>query len=150
MQDSRELAASIVRNLLSLMRYSHRLGHRLRREHGISGRRLSVLRYLGENGEHAVSEVSRYLNLRDGTVSPLLDNMAQEGLVTKRRCPDDSRRVLIQITEHGREVAATAPMTAFGLLRRDLPTLPPVELSAIDAAVSRIVELAQLDESLME
>ncbi len=150
MSDPRELSESIVRNLLSLMRYSHRLGHRLRREHGISGRRLSVLRYLGESGEHSVSEISHYLNLRDGTVSPLLDGMAQDGLVTKERCANDSRKVLLKVTEYGREVAASAPMTAFGLLRQELPTLSLNELSAIDAAVARIVELAQLDESLME
>jgi DNA-binding MarR family transcriptional regulator len=150
MQDSRSLSESIVRNLLSLMRYSHRLGHRLHREYGISGRRLSVLRYLSDEGEHSVSEIGRFLNLRDGTVSPLLESMVQEGLLVKRRCPRDSRRVLLQTTEHGRSVAAQAPMTVFALLRQELPTLPPSELSAIDAAVSRVIELAQLDESLVE
>jgi DNA-binding MarR family transcriptional regulator len=150
MQDTQVLAESIVRNLLNLMRYSHRLGHRLRREYGISGRRLSVLRYLEQEGERSVSEISRYLNLRDGTVSPLLDCMVQEGLVTKRRCPDDSRRVLLAITDHGRHVAAQAPLTAFGLLRRDLPQLSPAELATIDNAVARVVELARVDESLTE
>ncbi len=150
MQDTHELAESIVRNLLSLMRYSHRLGHWLRREYGISGRRLSVLRYLEQAGERSVSEISQYLNLRDGTVSPLLDSMVQEGLVTKRRCPDDCRRVLLSVTDEGHEIAARAPLTAFGLLRRDLPQLSLEELVAIDAAVARLVELVQMDESLME
>lgn len=150
MQDSRALAESIVRNLLSLMRYSHRLGHRLQREYGVSGRRLSVLRYLSEEGEHSVSEISRYLNLRDGTVSPLLESMVQDGLLDKRRCARDNRRVLLQVTEHGREVVANTPMTVFALLRKELPTLSPSELAVMDAAISRIIELAQLDESLME
>jgi DNA-binding MarR family transcriptional regulator len=150
MQDSHELPESIVRKLLSLMRYSHRLGHRLHRDYGISGRRLSVMRYLAENGEHSVSEVSRYLNLRDGTVSPLLESMVQDGLLTKRRCPNDSRKVLLTVTEHGREVAAQAPLTVFGQLRRELPTLTQEELQAIDDAMSRIIELAALDQSLLE
>lgn len=150
MQDSRALAESIVRNLLSLMRYSHRLGHRLQKEYGISGRRLSVLRYLSEEGEHAVSEIGRYLNLRDGTVSPLLESMVQDGLLHKRRSTLDNRRVLLQVTDHGREVVANSPMTVFALLRKELPTLSPSELSDMDAAISRIIELAQLDESLME
>ncbi len=150
MQDSQSLPESIVRKLLSLMRYSHRLGHRLHREYGISGRRLSVLRYLAENGEHSVSEISRYLNLRDGTVSPLLDCMVKDALLTKRRCPRDSRRVLLTVTDHGRELAAQAPLTVFGQLRRELPNLSPTELQALDEAMTRIIEVAQLDQSLLE
>ncbi len=150
MQDSQSLSESIVRKLLSLMRYSHRLGHRLRREYGISGRRLSVMRYLDEDGEHSVSEISRYLNLRDGTVSPLLECMVQDGLLTKRRCPKDSRRVLLTVTDHGREVTSLAPLTVFGQLRRELPNLSPTDLQALDDAMSRIIDVAQLDQSLLE
>lgn len=147
---AKELAESIVRNLLILVRYSHRLGHRLQKEYGISGRRLSIIRYLLEDGEHSVSEISRYLNLRDGTTSPLLEDMVQNGLLTKRRCPKDNRRILLSVTEKGKEIAQSAPMTLFGQLRRVLPSLPEDELAHIDRALARIIELADLDESLME
>ena len=150
MQDSDALAQSIVKHLLSLMRYSHRFGHRLRKEYGISGRRLSVLRYLDEHGEHSVSDISRYLNLRDGTTSPLVECLREEGLVTRRKCERDSRKVLVQVTDKGREISSRAPLTAFGRLRQELPKLSPKELSEIDAAIARVIEVAALDESLLE
>jgi len=145
-----ELSESIVRRLLGLVRYSHRFGHRLQREYGVSGRRLSVLRYLLENGQKSLGDISRYLNLRDGTTSPLLDSMAQAGLVSRERCTKDYRRVLFSITEEGRALAESAPLTVFARLRQDLPGLPADELAEIDRALVRIVAVADLDESLLE
>ena len=102
-----------MRRLLSLVRYSHRFGHRLQREYGVSGRRLSVLRYLADEGEHSLSDISRYLNLRDGTTSPLLDSMAQDALVSRRHPADDNRKVLFEVTESGRTLFADTPLTIF-------------------------------------
>ncbi|MFO7697705.1 MAG: MarR family transcriptional regulator [Anaerolineae bacterium] len=150
MESSQNLSESIVRRLLSLVRYSHRFGHRLQREYGVSGRRLSVLRYLADEGEHSLSDISRYLDLRDGTTSPLLDSMAQAGLVSRRRCTDDCRRVLFQVSEEGRTLVDSAPLTVFARLRKYLPDLSPEELSAIDAALARINTVAELEESLLE
>ena len=150
MEPPENLSESIVRRLLSLVRYSHRFGHRLQSQYGVSGRRLSVLRYLADQGVKSLGDISRHLNLRDGTTSPLMDSMAQAGLVSRRRCSNDSRRVLFEVTAEGRELADTAPLTLFGRLRRELPGLSPEELSAIDAALARIIDVAELDESLLE
>jgi len=150
LRSSAELTESIVRRLLSLVRYSHRFGHQLKRDYGVSGRRLSVLRYLAEYGEHSLSDISRYLNLRDGTTSPLLDSMTQDGLVSRRRDSADCRRVMFTITEEGGRLADTAPLTVFARLRRDLPGLSEEELLAIDGALERIIAVADLDESLLE
>ena len=144
------LSESIIRRLLSLVRYSHRFGHRLQRDYGVSGRRLSVLRYLAERGEHSLSDISRYLYLRDGTTSPLLESMVQAGLVSRRRCPSDSRRVLFTVTDEGRTLLDRAPLTVYARLRQELPQLPPEDLAEIDRALSRLVELADFDESLLE
>ncbi len=149
-QTPAELSESIVRRLLSLVRYSHRFGHRLQREYGVSGRRLSVLRYLLENGQKSLGDISRYLNLRDGTTSPLLDSMAQAGLVSRERCTRDCRRVLFSVTEEGRTLVESTPLTVFARLRRDLPGLSAEELAEIDRALVRIVAIADLDESLLE
>jgi DNA-binding MarR family transcriptional regulator len=150
LEPSQALSESIVRQLLSLVRYSHRLGHRLQREYGVSGVRLSVLRYLVDEGEHSVCGISRYLDLRDGTTSPMLDSMAQDGLLSKRKDPDDNRRVLYLATERGREVVERAPLTVWGRLRKELPGLDAEELASMDAALERIVAIANLDESLLE
>jgi DNA-binding MarR family transcriptional regulator len=149
-ESSQSLSESIVRRLLSLVRYSHRFGHQLQSQYGVSGRRLSVLRYLAEQGEHSLSDISRYLNLRDGTTSPLLDSMVQAGLVSRRRDTTDCRKVQFEVMPEGRVLAESAPLTMFGRLRKELPGLPAAELAAIDAVLARIIEVADMDESLLE
>jgi DNA-binding MarR family transcriptional regulator len=144
------LSESIVRRLLSLMRYSHRFGHQLQREYGVSGRRLSVLRFLLDHDGRSLGDISRYLNLRDGTTSPLLESMAQAGLVSKTRCTTDCRRVRFSLTEEGRALAERAPLTVFARLRLELPTLEPAELHEIDGALERLLSMADLDPSLLE
>jgi len=150
MEETSALAQSIVRRLLMLFRYQHRFAHQVQRDWGISGRQLSALRYLVQDGPHSVSEISRYLYIGDGTTSPMLERMENAGLVERRRCSKDARRVLVEATEKGRRLIEEAPLGLFGQLRQSLPQLPAEELAMLDAALERLMDLAQLDESLLE
>jgi DNA-binding MarR family transcriptional regulator len=145
---SGELVASIMHRFLTLMRYQHRFGHKLRKHLNISGRRLSVLRYLVETGQHTVGEISRFLYIRDATISPLLECMEENGYVRRHRCPDDNRKVLVESTEKGRDMVARAPMGPVWQMRTHLPDLSIEELEVIDKALSRLHEIAGLDETL--
>lgn len=143
-----ELAESIVNRYLILTRYHHRFGHKLRKSLNISGRQLSALRYLSQSGPRSVSEISRFLYIRGGTTSPLLDRMERAGYVRRHRCPEDNRRVLVEPTDLGRSILAKAPMGLVARMRADLPGLPVVELESIDAALKRLSEVACGDELL--
>lgn len=145
-----ELSQSIIRRLMVLLRYQHRFTHLMQRTYGVSGRQISALRYLARDGPHSVSEISRYLYIGDGTTSPMLERMERAGLVVRERCPRDARRVLVQITDKGREICQQAPAGLFGKLRAELPKIPVRELAEMDAALERILATAQLDESLLE
>jgi len=147
---SEELAQSIVRRLMVLLRYQRRFTHLMQRTYGVSGRQISALRYLARDGPHSVSEISRYLYIGDGTTSPMLDRMERAGLVVRERCLRDARRVLVQITDKGREICQQAPAGLYGKLRTELPQLPAHELTEMDAALERLMATAQLDESLLE
>lgn len=133
-----------------LFRYQHRFTHLMQRTYGVSGRQLSALRYLAREGPRSVSEISRYLYIGDGTTSPMLDRMERAGLVVRQRCSRDARRVLVQITDKGREICQQAPVGLFGKLRAELRRIPLDELAEMDAALERILGTAELDESLLE
>ena len=150
MSKAEELAQEIVRRFLTLLRYQHLRGHQLRKAYGISGKQLAVLRYLMEAGPRSVHEISRYLYVRDATTSPLLERMEQAGYVTRRRCDKDSRKVLVEPTDVGRELAARAPMSVIGLMRTRLPQLSPEDLEQIDAALKKLSDLVEVDESLID
>jgi DNA-binding MarR family transcriptional regulator len=148
MDPRRELAESIVHHYLMMHRHQRRASHQLSKEFGISGREIAVLRFLAAEGSCSVGDISRHLDVRDATSSPLLDEMEQAGWVTRTRCLQDGRRLVISPTDQGRRMAAEAPATMLGRLRDRLPNLSVEELATIDAALKRLIDLADIDESL--
>ena len=149
MDKAHELSASIVHRYLTLIRYQHRFGHMLRKRFKISGQQLAVLRYLIQQAPRSVSEISDFLYVRDATASPLLERMERDGYVRRYRCSEDSRKVLIEPTDEGREAVTTAPMTAIASMRAYLPDLPIEELEQMDRAISKLSEIARVNECLL-
>ena len=150
MDVARQLAESIVHRYLTLMRYRRCRSHLIRKRTNVSGRHLAVLRHLAQGPPQTVSAISRFLYVRDATTSVLLERMEGDGYVTRRRCLEDSRKVLVTPTELGRQVVVQAPMGVIDLMRTRLPTLPLAELAAIDQALERLSALVEVDESLLE
>lgn len=140
-----ELSASILNRYLSLLRYQHRHGHKLRKEFGISGRQLAVLRHLLRVGTCTVGEMSSLLYISDATTSKLLGRMERDGYIRRRRCEKDNRKVLVDPTDTGREIAARAPMTSIWRMRVKLPELPVEELENIDKAMATLSKIAGVE-----
>ena len=148
MAQAHTLTQSIMHRYLTLWRYQHRLGHHIRKHFDISGQQLAVLRHLLDSGPHSVHEISHFLYISDATTSPLLERMEQAGYVVRRRSVEDSRKVLVEPTERGRELAKRAPMGVIGRLRAQLPDLPLEELQAIDEALEKLSAVARVGEIL--
>ncbi len=75
---------------------------------GMSYPKFVVLSALEEAGSLTVSELSRYAGMESSTLSPLLKRMAEYGVLTRVRSPKDERRVMIELTDMGREAVAKA------------------------------------------
>jgi len=50
------------------------------------------------------NEINAHLHLTSGSVTTLLDRLEQRGLVVRRPHPTDRRKVLVDITDDGREL----------------------------------------------
>ncbi|MFP3896709.1 MAG: MarR family winged helix-turn-helix transcriptional regulator [Anaerolineales bacterium] len=147
MSKADDLSASILNRYLSLLRYQHRHGHKLRKEFGISGRQLAVLRHLLRAGTCTVGEMSSLLYISDASTSKLLERMERDGYIRRRRCEKDNRKVLIDPTKAGREIAGRAPMGAMWCMRVKLPELPIEELESIDKALATLSKIARIEQN---
>ena len=67
-----------------------------------------VLLRLKEEDKQSVSKLSDELHLDSGTLSPLLKRMEANQLIRRHRQTDDERRVVVELTQMGHEVAAKA------------------------------------------
>lgn len=73
-----------------------------------------VLLVLWEDHPQTVGSLGERLYLDSGTLTPLLKRMESAGLVSRRRDPDDERRVIVDLTDRGaalRDAARDIPKT---------------------------------------
>ena len=131
-----------IQEFLSFYRYLRRYGRQMHQE-GISGRKMSTLRYLAEAGPLTVGQLGDYLCINDSSTSTTIADLKKRGYVTRTRSPDDNRVVLVEITDQGRVLVAGTSLGGIPLLREALKTLPTDRLSLIHEALETMNELLE-------
>jgi DNA-binding MarR family transcriptional regulator len=141
-ETNERLYRETIQEFLSLYRYLRRYSWQMQQE-GISGRKISTLRYLVEAGALTVGQLGDYLCINDSSTSTTIADLQKKGLVTRTRSTDDNRVVLVQVTDRGRELAARTPLGGIPLLREALKTLPPERLARVYEAFEMMNELLE-------
>lgn len=67
-----------------------------------------VMLVLWEKDEISVNEISKRLILNTNTTTPLLKRMEVQGLITRTRSAADDRKVIIKLTEKGKQMQVEA------------------------------------------
>jgi len=71
-----------------------------------------TLMVIWEEGTVSVRDLGKRLYLDSGTLTPVLKHLESRGIITRRRCPEDERVLLVSVTEVGlalRDQAANVP-----------------------------------------
>jgi MarR family transcriptional regulator, organic hydroperoxide resistance regulator len=71
------------------------------RKLGVTYPQYLVLVVLWERGARGVGDLASALQMDLGSLSPMLKRLEAKGLVTRRRQPNDERRVLVDLTPKG-------------------------------------------------
>lgn len=61
-----------------------------------------TLMVIWAEGTVSVRDLGKKLYLDSGTLTPVLKHLEGRGLITRRRCPEDERVLLVTITDEGR------------------------------------------------
>jgi DNA-binding MarR family transcriptional regulator len=75
---------------------------RLRAEHRFPITQGTVLGRLDREGGSSVSDLAVAERVRPQSMAQTVADLEADGLVTRRPDPDDKRRALVELTEHGR------------------------------------------------
>jgi len=110
----------------------------LRREFGITGLQLAVLRILGERPALPLAALRKSLVMHPATLGQSIDELRTMGLCTVERDSRDKRARLVAITDKGKELMARAPMAG------------PVRLRAMDHDVAKLDRLKAAFEDAVE
>ena len=132
-----------IHKLLAVYRYLRQYGRRMSDE-GVSGRKLSTMRYLLEAGPLTIGQIRDYLYINDSSTSELIARMEEKGYVTRTRSQVDNRVVIVDLTPAGRELAKGTQLGGVPLLREVLGTLPAERLALINEAMTDLIGLLEI------
>lgn len=105
---------------------------------GITYTQYITLMVLWEHKSIGVKKLGECLHLDSGTLTPLLKKMEQQGLLTRRRLPQDERNVEVSITPQGEALKQQA--AAIPLKMGECLSLSPEEAKALYALLYKILD----------
>lgn len=116
----------------------------LRKDFGITGLQLAVLRILGERPALPLAALRKALVMHPATLGQSIDELRVMGLCTVTRDPRDKRARQVAITEAGKELMARVPVA--GPMRLRETDNDPARLDRLKAAFEDAIELFGLAE----
>lgn len=103
--------------------------HPLLSERGLTYPQYLVLLVLWEKDAQPVNDIAKRLLLETNTVTPLLQRMEKEGILTRRKGEKDARQMIVSLTEKGKELQqalAAVPRTVGNAVTCDSVTLETI------------------------
>jgi DNA-binding MarR family transcriptional regulator len=90
-----------------------------------------------------LSELSKAVSLSASTVNGIVDRLESKELMTRQRSSEDRRKVLLRLTDKGRQITREAPSLLQDRLSSALQSLPELEQVTIAMSLERIVGLME-------
>ena len=145
-------AAAAARRVARLFPEVYRRYHWANRVHGadlpVTRRALEVLQHLSASGPLTVGEQAAHLGLRRNSMSELLQRLEAKGLVARIRDERDERRVLVWLTDAGRDVVSrVGQVLAPDLIAQVMSTLSPEERAVVVRGVELLATADLNDQS---
>ena len=78
--------------------------HPLLSEQGLTYPQYLVLLVLWEKDEQPVNDIAKRLLLETNTVTPLLQRMEKEGILTRTKGKKDARQIIVTLTRKGKDL----------------------------------------------
>lgn len=113
---------------------------------GLTASQLLTLQVLKKQGETLAGDLARAAQLRQATMSALLDKLQGRGFIVRRRSDSDKRRVWISITREGEEMLSGAPDLLQDMFLERFNKLAEWEQSFLIAALERISSLLDAEQ----
>lgn len=137
------LAEDLMASIASLRRAVRR--HVRTRVTGepLRGAQIELLRTVEQQPGIGVAAAARALHLAGNSVSTLVNQLVEDGMLRRRVDPDDRRAVRLELTDQAQERLATWRRTRTEFVAGALDSLSPEDLDAIKAALPALGRLLE-------
>ena len=118
----------------------------LARQSELTTSQMLVLRHVAREGKALPSAIARAVDLKQATVTVLVNKLQEAGLVTRRRDTEDRRRVWVEMTDAGRATLARSPDLLQSRFEREFDMLQEWEKAAMIATLERVASMLDASE----
>ena len=117
--------------------------HPLLSEHGLTYPQYLVLLVLWEKDAQPVNDIAKRLYLETNTVTPLLQRMEKEGILTRAKGTQDARQMIVSLTRKGKELQKKLADVPFAvgsavLCESVTPETAPELFRMLDAIITKL------------
>jgi DNA-binding MarR family transcriptional regulator len=122
-----------------------RLARRIRLERvgdDVTDGQLSVLFALWKDGPQTLGSLSERERVTPPSMNRTVNALVEAGLAVRGSTPDDGRKVLVEATEAGAEIARETKRRRVAWFARQVSELTPQERAALEAAAPILRKLA--------
>lgn len=138
-----ELAAQLRPSLLRLTR----LIRNQRVDMSVTLTQLSAMATLHSRGAMSAGELAAFERVQPPSMSKVLANLEDRGLVARTVHPTDRRQAIIAITDDGRRLLDEERQSRNAWLTRRLATLDPEDRALLERVAPVLDKLAELDDA---
>jgi DNA-binding MarR family transcriptional regulator len=132
--------------LRRILRVTELNSRKLASQSELTASQLIVLQHAARNGKALPSEIARTINLKQATITVLVNKLEDAGLVTRRRDTEDRRRVWVEPTDAGRALLETSPDLLQDRFSRQFDALEDWQQAMIIAALEKIAVMLDAGE----
>lgn len=132
--------------LRQIQRKTEQASKRLAAMAGLTPSQLLVLQILSERGEISAGEVSKMTQLKHATITSLADKLIARGMLARRRCDEDRRKVWLTLLPDGQKAITSAPDLLQETFQNRFEGLPDWHQSMLVSALERVAALLDAED----
>ncbi|MBC3409855.1 MarR family transcriptional regulator [Pseudomonas sp. SWRI51] len=106
---------------------------------GVTAAQFKVLIIITQFQVDTPAELCRYLGLDSGSMTRMLDRLAQKGLLERTRCPEDRRQVRLALSADGQRLADRLPEVGAAAMNELVGVLQPEELKTLESLLAKVL-----------
>ena len=142
--DNRSNTALIaLRRILKVTELNSR---RLAQQSELTTSQFLLLQYVAQQGQALPSSIAKAIELKQATITVLLNQLESAGLVTRSRDTEDRRRVWVRLTEAARAILERSPDLLQSRFERAFEQLEDWEKTMLISTLERIASMLNADD----
>lgn len=142
--DSRSNTALVA--LRRILRVTELNSRKLARQSELTASQLLVMQHVAQAGKALPSAIAKAVDLKQATVTVLVNKLEQLGLVTRTRDTEDRRRVWVELTDAGRAALDRSPDLLQNRFERGFESLEEWEQAMIVTTLERVASLLDAED----